>query len=196
MFQTVVYLHGFNSSAQALKAQEAGTFLQRYYPRINFLQPSIPDLPDEAVDFLTDYIVDLKKDNKPILLIGSSLGGFYATWLAEAFDLQAVLVNPAVKPHELMGKYLGWNENPYSHVRYELTASHIEILQSLYKEKIHKPQRFLVLLQMGDEVLDATQASARFYQSPCRISPAGDHRFQDFDQSLTTIFDWATNLSS
>ena len=193
MKRVVVYLHGFNSSAQALKAKETAAYLQTLHSAIDFKQPTIPDVPDEAVQFLNAYIEDLQKQYDDIVLIGSSLGGFYATWLAEKFDLRAVLVNPAIKPHELMHKYLGCNENPYTHVRYELTASHMQTLQSLYKDHIHRPQRFLILLQMADEVLDATDASARFYQSACRIDPAGDHRFQDFKKSLPMIFDWLLN---
>ncbi|NRB43008.1 MAG: esterase YqiA [Pseudomonadales bacterium] len=188
----VVYLHGFNSSSQALKAQETSRFLKTHYPKIAFYSPSIPDLPDEAERYLKQYFSDLVIQHQHIVIIGSSLGGFYATWLAETFDCLAVLVNPAVRPHLLMEKYLGWNENPYSHKQYQLTAAHMKTLQSLYSGNIYKPSRFLVLLQMADEVLDATQASLRFYQSPCRISPGGDHRFQDFDGCLPGVFNWVT----
>ena len=192
MMQAVVYLHGFNSSANALKAQETQHFLLQYYPSINFYSPTIPDLPDEAKHFLNAFILDLKTRYDALLLIGSSLGGFYATWLAEAFDIKAVLVNPAIRPHELMRQYLGWNENPYSHHRYELTVKHIKTLQSLYITQMKDFSRFLVLLQMGDEVLQASEASKRFYRSTCRIMPGGNHRFEHFETQLPAIASWAT----
>ena len=196
MVDAVVYLHGFNSSPQAQKAQETAAFLGNTFPHISFYQPCIPDLPEQARDFLQGYIADLMQAHRHIVLIGSSLGGFYATWLAQRFDLLAVLVNPAVRPHELMHKYLGWNENPYSGCRYQLPAAHMKTLQSLYNEEIDRPQRFLLLLQMADEVLDASEASARFYQSPCRIFPAGDHRFQGFDRVLPAVFDWVEGAAN
>ncbi len=171
-------------------------YLQQYYPNTDFLAPSIPDLPDKAADFLHTYLHSLQQQYEHIVLIGSSLGGFYATWLAEKFSLKAVLVNPAVRPHELMHHYSGWNENPYTGEQYQLTATHMQTLQSLYVKNIQYPQNFMVLLQMADEVLNATEASAKFYASPCRISPGGDHRFQQFERMLPEICRWAALSSS
>ena len=189
--QVIVYLHGFNSSNKALKAQLTEQYLQQHHPQLDFLAPSIPDLPDKAADFLDNYIRQLKCQYDDIILIGSSLGGFYATWLSERFFIRAVLVNPAIRPHDLMQHYSGWNENPYSGVRYELTATHMQTLQSLYINNIQHPQNFIILLQMADEVLDAAEASAKFYSSPCRIMPGGDHSFQNFERMLPEICGWA-----
>lgn len=186
-----IYLHGFNSSPDALKAQQVSTFIDDNEIEVTYLRPCISDKPDQAIRQLDALIQSSLNQYQRIILIGSSLGGFYATYLADKYELQAVLVNPAVRPHELMRKYLGWNENPYSQVRYELTATHMQTLQSAYINSLQRPCQFLVLLQMADEVLDATEASARFYQCACRIAPGGDHRFQHFDQLLPDIFHWA-----
>lgn len=184
----LIYIHGFNSSPDALKAQAVAAYIKQHQLKIEFLHPQIPDTPDQAINFLKNLLVSLK--HRKVSLIGSSLGGFYATWLAEEYHLQAVLINPAVRPHELMHRYLGINQNPYSGVYYELTSGHIQALQSLFIATISKPENLLVLLQTGDEVLNALEASQRFYQSRCLIEYGGNHRFQGFEKYLPRVFSW------
>lgn len=184
----LIYLHGFKSSPQALKAQEVAAYIASRELAVDYRQPALPDLPDQAFTLLKTMMDGLK--GRKVALIGSSLGGFYATWLAETYDVKAVLVNPAVRPHELMQKYLGINENPYSGVQFELTPLHMETLQSHYLKDFRQPSRFLLLLQTGDEVLDALEASARFSASPCMIEAGGDHRFQHFERYLPRVFAW------
>ncbi len=184
----LIYIHGFNSSPNALKAQEVAGYIKQQQLDIELLCPDIPDTPDQAIPLL-EYMLEGLQDRK-VALIGSSLGGYYATYLAEKFKIQAVLVNPAVRPHELMHHYLGENQNPYSGAQYTLTEDHMQTLQSAYIPTISKPENFLVLLQTGDEVLNALEASQRFYQSRCLIEYGGDHRFQGFERYLPEIFSW------
>lgn len=184
----VVYLHGLNSSPGALKAQKVAEYIADKSINADYLRPTIPDLPDKAVPEL-DQLMKALADRKACL-IGSSMGGFYATWLAQVYDCKAVLINPVVKAHERLKVHLGKQVNPYSGVQYELTTAHIETLQSLYFETVKTPERYLLLLQMGDEVLDARQAEA--YYADCRslIEPGGDHRFQGFERYLPEVFSW------
>ena len=184
----LAYLHGFNSSPDALKAKQVEEYIAAKQLLIEYLRPCIPDTPDKAELFLDNFIKQFH--GRSISLIGSSMGGFYATWLAEKYNLKAILVNPAVRPHELMQKYLGENRNPYSGAIYQLTEMHMETLQSLYVPVINRPENYLVLLQTGDEVLNATEASQRFYQSRCLIEYGGDHRFQGFERYMPQIFSW------
>ena len=159
----LVYLHGFNSSLSARKAGLVGSYIGRQQIPMDFFHPSIPDTPDEAVIFLENLM--RRFSGRRVALIGSSLGGFYATWLGEKYGLDVVLVNPAVRPHELLHQYIGTNRNPYSGCYYQLTEEHIATLQSLFVTALTRPEKRLVLLQTGDEVLDFQDASRRFSAS-------------------------------
>lgn len=184
----LVYLHGFNSSPDALKALQVADYIRQRQLNIDYLRPSIPDTPDEAKAFLEDMLADLW--DRKVSVIGSSLGGYYATWLGECLDLNVVLVNPAIRPHELLHKYIGPNKNPCSGADYQLTAGHIGTLQSLYISTLSRPEKRLILLQTGDEVLSAVEASQRFYQSTCFIEYGGTHSFQGFEKYIPGIFSW------
>jgi predicted esterase YcpF (UPF0227 family) len=184
----LVYLHGFNSSPSARKAGLVGSYIGRQQIAADFFHPSIPDTPDEAVIFLENLM--RRFSGRRVALIGSSLGGFYATWLGEKYGLDVVLVNPAVRPHELLCQYLGTNQNPYSGSYYQLTEDHIATLQSLFVSSLTRPEKRLVLLQTGDEVLDFQEAGRRFSASCCWIEHGGSHTFTGFERYLPAIFWW------
>lgn len=186
----LIYLHGFNSSPNAFKAQCVELYIKAQQLRFDYLRPSIPDLPDQAILFL-DQLMD-SLNGRTVYLIGGSLGGFYATWLADKYRCKAVLVNPSTEPHTLLHRYGGAQRNPYSGNEYSLTSDHMEAFKSVHLQRIMHPERYFVLLQMGDEVLDAQLASRRFQQSRCVIEAGGDHMFQDFQRFLPAIFAWFT----
>ena len=123
------------------------------------------------------------------VLVGSSLGGFYAAWLAEKYRLRAVLVNPAVRPWELLRDYLGPQKNLYSGVQYELTAQHLEELRALEAPAI-SPERYLLLVRTGDEVLDYRQAVAQYRGCRQMVIAGGDHGFGDFGDYLDAVFEF------
>lgn len=123
-------------------------------------------------------------------LIGSSLGGYYATYLSEKFDIPAVLINPAVKPFELWDDYIGEHRNFYSDHVHVVTAEHIEELHVLDCNPIRNPQNFMVLLQTADEVLDYRLAAEKFAGSRLVIHEGGDHSYQDYELELPVIFDF------
>ena len=188
-FPVLVYLHGFNSSPKALKAYQLQAYLHKKRLPFDYLRPAIPDTPDQAMVFLQNMMTEL--EDRPVWLFGSSLGGFYATWLAEnRARTKAVLINPAVRPHELMHHHLGEQRNPYTDHCYRLTQEHMQALQSWHVNRIKHPERFLLLLQMADEVLDAAEASRHFYQSRCMIEPGGNHRFAGLYRYFPDIFSW------
>ncbi len=184
----LVYLHGFKSSPFAAKAEEVDVYIRQQHLNIEYLRPLIPDTPDLAIPQLEALMQSLQ--GRLVSLIGSSLGGYYSTWLAERFNVKAVLVNPAVHPHKIWDKYIGLHQNPYSGVQFAITSAHLDDLKSIFLPVIPHPERYLVLLQTGDEVLDALEASKTFFRSPCIIESGGDHRFQDFQRYLPTIMAW------
>lgn len=152
-----------------------------------FQAPDLPHRPAQAIALLEDLI--LQAPDKPAL-VGSSLGGYYATYLAERHDLQAVLINPAVAPYRLLTPLLGPQQNFYTGETYELTEQHMLELQELEIVHLH-PERYLLLVQTGDELLDYREAVARYTGAEQRVIPGGDHGFQYFEQYLAVILEFA-----
>ena len=111
-------------------------------------------ISSSEISELTGISSDKIRKDCRVCLIGSSLGGYYATWLAEQYDCRAVLINPAVRPYDFFEEYLGFNTNYYTAEQYELTMDHIEQLREIEVEQISNPDRYLMMLQTGDEVLD------------------------------------------
>ena len=154
--------------------------------------PALSGVPEQAMAQLTQLIEPAlaqchKKSPQPICLIGSSLGGYYATWLAERYDCRAVLVNPAVRPYDLLEKFLGKNDNYYTGESYELMAEHIEQLRQLDVTRISKPDRYLLMLQTGDDILDYKLALDKYQGVPSIVEDGGGHEFMGFDRHLETV---------
>ena len=134
---------------------------------------------------------DLVERHPHATLIGSSLGGYYATWLAEHYaGLRVVLVNPAVRPYHLFNGFLGPQKNIYTGERYELTGQHIEELTALEVAAI-TPDRYCLLTRMGDEVLDYRLAVGKYAGARQYVIPGGDHGFGDFENYLDTVLAFA-----
>ncbi|PQJ65990.1 esterase YqiA [Photobacterium angustum] len=186
MAPLLIYLHGFNSSPQSLKAQQMAQYCADHRPDIKVVMPQLPSYPEEAQVYLEQLILRFKDEYK-IGLVGSSLGGYLCTWLSERFALPAVLINPAVKPYELLVDYLGPQQNPYSGENYVLVPQHMAQLQQLDVATIHAPQRFWVLLQEGDEVLDYRQSMLKYAESKLTVEPNGDHSFVNFERFPASI---------
>ncbi len=182
-----IYIHGFNSSPQSFKAQCFADYLSNNHPHEQFLAPQLSDYPRQAINSLS-VVIEKQLNNMPVALLGSSLGGFYATFLAEKYALKAVLVNPAVNPDELLIDYLGVNKNYHTEVEYEFTEAHIQQLRELSVAAISRPENFMVLLQTGDEVLDYHLAEKKYAATKLLIEQGGDHSFQDFDHHCEKIY--------
>ena len=182
-----LYIHGFNSSPESYKAQCFSRFLEQKYPLDEFVCPALSDMPELAIKQLTNLIESLQLKCK-IALLGSSLGGFYATWLAEKYHLKAVLINPAVNPQELLLDYMGKNTNIYTGEEYQFTHEHIRQLDAVSIKVIDKPENFMVLLQTGDEILDYRLAQTRYQHSHVLIESDGDHSFQNFNRHFQSIY--------
>ncbi len=187
-----LYIHGFNSSPASYKAQVFQKFLADRHPEHDFVCPELSDYPSEAIARLT-HIIESKVSN--IALIGSSLGGFYATFLAQKYHLKAVLVNTAVNPHILLNDFLGKTTNYYTGREYELTTEHIEQLKQLLVDKVSEPELFMVLLQSGDEVLDYRLAEQKYADTELIIEQGGDHSFEGFENHCESIVRFCTRDS-
>ncbi len=123
----------------------------------------------------------------PSGIVGSSLGGFYATYLSQKYQIPAVLINPAVAPYRLLQNYLGWNRNYHTQQRFLLQSHHIDELKALEPKQINQPGLLRVLLQTADETLDYTWAEAYYQGCDLHIEQGGSHAFENFSLHCSDI---------
>jgi predicted esterase YcpF (UPF0227 family) len=189
----LIYLHGFLSSPRSHKAQLMGAWLTQQRPDIAWRVPALPEEPGVAFEVAVDAVkLALDEGLERIGLIGSSMGGFYATALAESLDLPAVLINPAVRPHRRIDRYYSETINPYSGRRFTLGPRDAADLAAMLPAVL-TPSRYWLLLQTADEVLDYREAVA-FYAG-CRqtVEEGGDHQFQGFERHLPAVVEFLLN---
>jgi predicted esterase YcpF (UPF0227 family) len=180
----IVYLHGFNSSPQSHKAQVLGRYIEERGLAPEFACPALPPLAGDAMKAIQPLIA------KRPCLVGSSLGGFYATHLAEKHGLKAVLINPAIDPHIGLRAYLGPQKNLHTGEPYELTEAHLAEWEKLYLPRI-TPARYLLIVETGDEVLDYRRAVERYAGAQQMVIQGGDHSLQSFPQHLARILEFS-----
>lgn len=185
MSGTLLYIHGFLSSPLSAKATQTRAYLEASGLPIAFDVPALGDLPQPALA-IADAAVVAARARGPVGLIGSSMGGYFATILAERHGLRAVLVNPSSHPHRRIDRYFGPNTNPYTGNLFTLDAGHQRWLQSHLVTDIHR-NRYWLLTQTGDEVLDYREA-VDFYAG-CRqtVEAGGNHQFTGFERHLPEI---------
>ncbi len=183
----IVYLHGFNSSPASGKAKVLGEYMASLGRQADYLCPALPNSPGEAIAYIE---AELAQCRGPVTLVGSSLGGFYATHLAEKHNWKAVLVNPAVHAHTLLRSALGPQTNWHNGEKWVLTTQHLAELAAMDVQAITRPERYLLLAQTGDEVLDYRDAVAYYAGATQIIEDGGDHGFAGFDRHFQTILDF------
>jgi predicted esterase YcpF (UPF0227 family) len=181
----IVYLHGFNSSPQSHKAQVLQRYMQARGLGAQFACPVLPHLARAAIRSVETLPVD-----ETTCYVGSSLGGFYATSLVEQHGGKAVLLNPAIEPHVGLRAYLGRQTNLYTGEPYELTAAHLEQWRELYVPSI-TADRYLLIVETGDEVLDYRRAVARYCGAEQLVIAGGDHSLRSFSEHLPRILRFA-----
>ena len=186
MEKVVIYLHGFLSSPQSIKAQQTQKFANEFYPDLSLEIPQLANYPADALEVIEEVVE--RHTGKQFCFIGSSLGGYLSTYMVQKLGGKAVLINPAVKPYELLADYLGEHVNPYSQQSFKLENSHIAELIALDVPLVGRSENFWVLLQTGDETLDYRQAEHKYQGAKMTIEQGGDHSFQDFERFLPEIF--------
>ncbi len=181
----ILYLHGFLSAPQSKKAQQTIAYCGQKGMADRIHVPTLMQGPAATIHKLSELIRSLPGNS--LGLIGSSLGGYYATYLAEAFHLPAVLINPAVGPLEFWESHLGEHKNYYSDHLHVVTPRYIEELRSLERNLLQYPENFMVMVQTGDETLDYRKAVSKFSDSRLVIRENGDHSYQGYDRELPDI---------
>lgn len=184
----IIYLHGFNSAPSSHKARTMAEYMQKRGLGGEFYCPALPHRPSEAIALIATELAKHAVDK--LTLVGSSLGGFYATWFAEKHACRAVLIQPAVFPHVGLESYLGTQKNLYTGAEYELTRTHLEEWRALSVDVV-EPNRYLLLLETGDQVLDYRDAVHKYEGARMVIRQGGDHMLQSFPEHLPRVLAFA-----
>jgi predicted esterase YcpF (UPF0227 family) len=192
MRQTVVYLHGFRSAPASTKARLLATAIaaQPEKTRPEYLVPDLSHRPRDAVARVMSLLAG--RDGEALTLVGSSLGGFYATHIAERIGCRGVMINPAIHPDRSLEPYLGEQTNLYTGRRFEVTREHFSELAALRVPRITLPQRYYLLVQSGDDLLDWRESVAYFAGAWQRVEGGGDHAFVDFARVIGSILAFAS----
>lgn len=179
----IIYIHGFGGSGEGSKAK----ILRPLFRSDGIIAPSLPTNPALAIATLSE-LIETFRHIETVMLIGSSLGGFYTLHLASKYNLKAVLINPAIRPYETLSRALGvtGGENFFDGSRYEWNESHLETLKSLIPAKVNV-DNILLLLQKGDEVFDYSDAATQLEGCEQIIEEGGDHSFQGIERHVGRI---------
>ena len=182
----ILYLHGFRSSPASWKSRLLNETLSARGQDQHFFCPALSPVPDEAIAQAESII---HAHDGPLTLVGSSLGGFYATTLAEKHDLRAVLINPAVLAPISLHPFLGTQTNLHTGESFDFTVRHIRQLEALEVAEVH-PERYFLLLETGDEVLDYRDALRRYAGCQQCVFEGGDHSFTHFPDLLPQLLEY------
>ena len=186
----LLYLHGFRSSPASTKARMTAAAVAARFPGVSWLCPALPASPQEAMNHVERAIADWPRDSMAI--IGSSLGGFYATGLAEKYGCKVVLLNPAVHPARDLARYLSENthwHDPEQHFVFD--ASYIQELLAQEIVRITQPSRYFAVIAKGDEVLDWREMTAHYAGAFIKLLSQSDHALTDYAQHLDEVLEFA-----
>ena len=182
----LVYLHGFRSSPQSFKAQRLAAWVAAYRPEVNWWCPQLPPSPQQALELILRGTAERPAATSAVL--GSSLGGYYATVVAEATGWPAVVLNPAIDPSRDLATYVGEQAAFHDPARrFVFRAEYLAELRSMQVARITRPQRYFAVIAKGDELLDWREMQARYAQASIRLIEGSDHALSDFDDHLPAI---------
>ncbi|MEO5738394.1 MAG: YqiA/YcfP family alpha/beta fold hydrolase [Variovorax sp.] len=178
----LLYLHGFRSSPGSTKAQLMARRIATTHPKVHWWCPQLPPSPREAIDLIMRGIACWPRDSMAV--VGSSLGGFYATYVAGMTRCPAVLLNPAVHPARDLARHIGtqtqWHDREQ---HFYFRAEYIDELRGLEVGALPRPERCFAIVAKGDEVLDWREMSARYPDSRVKLLEKGDHALSDFERA-------------
>jgi predicted esterase YcpF (UPF0227 family) len=182
----LLYLHGFRSSPQSAKARQVAAWMQSLHPGVNWWCPQLPPSPKEAMQMLADGIAGWPR--AAMAVMGSSLGGFYATHVAETCGCKAVLLNPAVDPARDLARYIGeqtsWHD---PNERFFFEPRFVDELEALTHGPVARPANYFAVIAKGDEVLDWREMTGRYPGAHIKLLEGGDHAISDFEAHLPEV---------
>jgi predicted esterase YcpF (UPF0227 family) len=186
---SVVYLHGFRSSPASIKATRLREYVDAMPSPPTLHVPNLHHRPAIAMREVVDWVERHARGD--VAFVGSSLGGFYATSLAERFGARAATINPAVRPQEALASSLGVQTNLYTGEAFEVTREHMDELRAMAVARITRPDRYFLLVETGDELLDYREAVTFYAGAYQYVHGGGDHTFTDFEAQIPAILRFA-----
>jgi len=184
----ILYLHGFRSSPQSFKTSLLAERMQAMGRGTDYVCPQLPPSPRAAIELAMD--IAQKADPAELTLIGSSLGGYYATWMAERLGCAAVMLNPAVHAARDLASQVGVKTQYHSNEPFEFKASYIDELQALAVERITRPDRYFLIAATGDELLDWREMVTQFEGAKQHIIQGSDHGISDFAEYADEVLNF------
>jgi predicted esterase YcpF (UPF0227 family) len=182
----LLYLHGFRSSPLSAKAVKMAAAVQACHPAVHWWCPQLPPSPRQAMAMLMAGIAGWPQGSMAV--VGSSLGGFYATWIAAQTGCPAVLLNPAVQPARDLARHIGVQSAWHSpQETFFFQPEFVQELRELDAGPLSRPERFYTLIAKGDELLDWREMSARYAGSQGQLLEGGDHALSDFNAHLAGV---------
>lgn len=185
----IVYAHGFISSSHSRKALQLKRYIAELDLAVEYICPDLNFDPAIAIQQLDAHCHDIAPED--LTVIGSSLGGFYAAILAERFDCRAVLLNPSIRPYETLTKYLGPQVNLYTKEKFTFTRQHVDDLRDMAVKKPTRFDRYFLIAETGDEVLDYRIAEDFYIGAKQLIVPGGDHELKSFPAHIEAVLAFA-----
>ncbi len=182
----LLYLHGFRSSPLSAKAVKMAAAVQALHPAVHWWCPQLPPSPRQAIEMLMAGIAGWPQASMAV--VGSSLGGVYATWIAARTGCPAVLLNPAVQPARDLARHIGVQSAWHSpQETFFFQPEFVQELRELDAGTLSRPERFYTLIAKGDELLDWREMSARYAGSQGQLLEGGDHALSDFDEHMAGV---------
>jgi predicted esterase YcpF (UPF0227 family) len=185
----LLYLHGFRSSPQSFKARMLHAWVQQHAPTLTWWCPQLPASPRQAWQLMRDGTRQWPVHSMAVL--GSSLGGFYATVAAEALGCPAVVLNPAIDPARDLARYVGDQtayHDPTQHFQFK--AEYVDELRALTPPRITEASRYAAVIAKGDELLDWREMSQRYAGAHMLLLDGSDHALSDFAQLVPFVLDF------
>lgn len=181
----ILYLHGFRSSPRSFKARVVGARMKEMGRAAELLCPQLPASPKAAMA-LALTLVERYQPHE-LAIVGSSLGGYYATWLAERLGCRAVLLNPAIVPLQDLEQHVGASTEYHSDQPFEFKREYIDELRALTVERITRPERYFLIAATGDEVLDYRDMVRHYALAEQRVIDGSDHAISEFPQYVDEV---------
>jgi predicted esterase YcpF (UPF0227 family) len=181
----ILYLHGFRSSPSSMKARVVGERMAALGLADQVISPQLPASPKLAMELALSLVDGIPADE--LSIIGSSLGGYYATWLAERLGCKAVLLNPAVVPSLDLDKHVGVTTQYHSDEPFEFKREYIAELHALEVPKISQPERYFLIAATGDEVLDYRDMVDHYQGAQQHVIEGSDHAISEFPQYVDAV---------
>ena len=196
MTNLLINVHGFLSSHESDKINRFRKCIEDDFKSIDFISPKLPDNPEPAVELIEEIIEERRNHYDAIGLVGHSLGGYFSTYIASRYNIKATLVNPVVRGYEIMCEFFGKCYNPYTNESFEIKEQDIEFLISINMESIPDKSLFLVMQQMGDEILDPEDALAYYKGCATILEEGGNHEFVEFSNYAKSIIKFLYGMAA